>query len=360
MHCRGRHPSPQRRYRPCVRFPWANTALLVLVAVQVASGLAGLLGSTDPFRIAFWAHAVGGYAIIAVLLAKVLIVRDATRRRPALTDSRLLLFLMLGLLVATLATGLTWIVAGPLSVGGVSLINLHAYLALLLAGLLVWHVVDRRWIWRVPRSADRAAFLRIGALSVAGLALWQAERWTQVLLGTPGSRRRFTGSYETGSLTGDFPQTIWLNDTLPQIDAGAWRLRVEGAVERPQALALGELRALSGRPQEALIDCTGGWFSRQVWAGPRVGRLLDLAGLAPEANSVEVRSATGYARRFDIADARELVLATAVAGRPLTPGHGAPARLVVPWGRGFEWVKWVVEIRVLGSSHLLQPPLPLS
>ena len=70
-------------------------------------------------------------------------------------------------------------------------------------------------------------------------------------------------------------------------------------------------------------------------------------------------SVTGYDRRFALDVADGLLLATAVAGAPLTHAHGAPARLVAPGRRGFEWVKWVTRIEVLESSHRWQPPLPL-
>jgi DMSO/TMAO reductase YedYZ molybdopterin-dependent catalytic subunit len=73
-----------------------------------------------------------------------------------------------------------------------------------------------------------------------------------------------------------------------------------------------------------------------------------------------VESVTGYTRRFSVDHARHLLLATRVAGGPLSHGHGFPVRLVVPDRRGFEWVKWVVRIRVLRGSYLLQPPLPLT
>jgi DMSO/TMAO reductase YedYZ molybdopterin-dependent catalytic subunit len=53
------------------------------------------------------------------------------------------------------------------------------------------------------------------------------------------------------------------------------------------------------------------------------------------------------------------LLALDVAGRPLSHGHGAPARLVVPDHRGFDWVKWVVRVTVNDSGDFWQPPLPL-
>ena len=55
----------------------------------------------------------------------------------------------------------------------------------------------------------------------------------------------------------------------------------------------------------------------------------------------------------------DYLLALAVAGRPLSDGHGFPVRLVAPDRRGVEWVKWIARIEVNETSHLWQPPLPL-
>ncbi len=343
-----------------MRHPWANLALLGLVLIQVGTGLASLLAPPAGVRVAIWVHAVGAYAILVVLFSKATVVWDAVRRRPGLGATRAALAAMVLLLAAVLATGLAWIAAGRYALLGISGINLHAYLALVLAALVGWHALDRRWVARAPRAADRAALLRMAAVAVAGAAVWQVERTAQALLGTPGSRRRYTGSYEAGSFGGRFPVTSWLNDDAPAIDGERWRLVVEGAVDRPVALSLADLRRLGPESLDATLDCTGGWYTRQTWTGVRLARLLAVAGLGEGAGSVEVHSATGFRRRFDLDEAAGLLLATAVAGRPLSRGHGAPARLVVPGRRGFAWVKWVTRIEVLRSSHLLQPPLPLT
>ncbi|HEV7129561.1 MAG TPA: molybdopterin-dependent oxidoreductase [Ktedonobacterales bacterium] len=42
-----------------------------------------------------------------------------------------------------------------------------------------------------------------------------------------------------------------------------------------------------------------------------------------------------------------LRLATHTGDEPLAYEHGAPARLVAPGRRGFEWVKWLVRVEVL-------------
>jgi DMSO/TMAO reductase YedYZ molybdopterin-dependent catalytic subunit len=101
----------------------------------------------------------------------------------------------------------------------------------------------------------------------------------------------------------------------------------------------------------------GGWYTEQRWHGVRLDRLLAAVGAG--GSTVEVRSETGYARRFPLEEAGGFLLATGVADAPLDRGHGAPLRLVAPGRRGYDWVKWVTEIRVDDRSVLLQPPLPL-
>jgi hypothetical protein len=343
-----------------MRFPWANTTLLVLVAAQLVTGFAGFLGMSDPYRAFFWAHAIGAYGIVAVLLAKGLIVVDVLHRRPGLTQERVGLALMVALLLAVLVTGLVWITGGPHFYFGYSLINLHAVLAILLVGLVVQHALDRRWIVRVPGATDRRAFLHLGAVLAGGAVLWQAERLLQRVLDLPGRGRRWTGSYEDGSFTGSFRTTSWFDDDPDPVDRDSWRLVVDGEVERPLELSYDELTTIGHASLVATLDCTGGWYSRQRWTGVPLARLLAAAGVEDGAESVSVESVTGYGRRFSLDHARRLILASEVGGSQLSHGHGFPLRLVVPDRRGYDWVKWVTRVRVASSSHLLQPPLPLT
>jgi Oxidoreductase molybdopterin binding domain len=260
-----------------MRFPWANLLLLALLLLQLVSGFAGLLGASDRYRIFFWAHAIGAYGIVVLLSAKATIVVDAIRRRPGISAERTGALVLALFLVGVLATGFLWVTAGRRVILGYSLINVHAVLALALVALLVWHALSRRWIARVPTATDRRAFLRLTGVLALGFVLWQAERVTARLLDLPGSRRRFTGSYETASFSPGFPATSWLNDDPDPIDLSAWRLVVEGEVDRPLSLSYEELEGLPYETVVATIDCTGGWYSRQRWGGVPLARLLDLA-----------------------------------------------------------------------------------
>jgi DMSO/TMAO reductase YedYZ molybdopterin-dependent catalytic subunit len=196
-------------------------------------------------------------------------------------------------------------------------------------------------------------------VATAGLLAERVLEPAKAVLALPGAHRRFTGSYETGSFTGTFPPTIWLFDNPQPVDVSQWQLQIDGIVDRPIALRYAEIRQLADAPLTALIDCTGGWYSTQEWHGVPLADVLDMAVVQPVAQSIVVRSVTGYARAFDLQTARSFLLATHVAGQPLTHAHGAPLRLVAPYHRGFEWIKWVVAIEVRAASHVVQPPVPL-
>jgi DMSO/TMAO reductase YedYZ molybdopterin-dependent catalytic subunit len=87
--------------------------------------------------------------------------------------------------------------------------------------------------------------------------------------------------------------------------------------------------------------------------------VLDRAGIKASARSLAVESTSGYGRRFSLAEARHLLLATQVADQPLDHVHGFPLRLVAVKHRGFDWVKWVGRIRLNETSEIWQPPVPL-
>jgi DMSO/TMAO reductase YedYZ molybdopterin-dependent catalytic subunit len=243
------------------------------------------------------------------------------------------------------STGLA-VVLGPLTS-----IQVHVGSALLAAPLAVWHVASRRV--RIHRTdLDRRNLLRaatlIGASAAAYAATESALRWS----GGLGGRRRFTGSYPVGD--GDVPVTQWLTDGVPIIRPQEWSLVVRTlAGERTYGY---EDLATTHDRLTATLDCTGGWFTEQEWEGLTVDRLLP-HGTA--ARSIEVVSATGYARRFPVSDASHLLLAVRMRGRPLTRGHGFPVRLVAPGRRGFWWVKWVSRIELSSAPWWWQPPFPL-
>ncbi len=333
-----------------------NTTLLLLLVLEGASGVGSFLVGAPGGRWVVALHGAGGWALAVLLLWKARVIRRALRRKGP--SGRVLPSLaLLALLAATLASGLAWSWFAPGPVLGYPVLTWHVGAALLMAPLLAPHV---RAGWPRPARRDlvgRRLFLYRGALALAGGALWAGGEGLMRLARLPGGRRRFTGSQPVASSHGNgFPVTSWLLDDPVPVDVASWRLRITGAVARPLGLSLGEL--VPTHDQEAVLDCTGGWYARRRWQGVALGALLARAGPLPGARSVVVRSVTGYARRLPLREAKRALLATHVDGEPLSHGHGAPLRLVAPGRRGYEWVKWVEGVEVSRRSPLWRWPLP--
>jgi len=340
-----------------LKFPWANTVLLLLILVELASGLFGLMSGSPDRAIFIQVHRASGYGILVVLLWKVVNVLASLRWRRSVPPRAASVTLSI-FLVATLVLGFAWSFAGPFSFAWFSGVSWHIYAGAGLVPILVWHSIYHTRGVPVGFWADRRAFLRLAGIAALGVAAWRLGEIGARAGGLSGADRRFTGSYEAKSFSGnDFPRTSWLNDRPPAVDTARWRLTVAGAVERELAIGYDDL----GVTEElvATIDCTGGWHSTQAWRGVPVADLLDLAGPTDRAASVTFTSLTGYHRRFSVNEARRYLLATHVGEEVLSRGHGFPLRLVAPGKRGFEWAKWVHRIEVNETSKWWQPPLPL-
>ncbi|HET7467947.1 MAG TPA: molybdopterin-dependent oxidoreductase [Candidatus Dormibacteraeota bacterium] len=323
-----------------------NLALLVLLAAAFLTGWLAFAFATAPSRWSLIVHATSGFAIVALLPWKSMIARRGMRRgQPARWAS-----ILLGVLVVvSLVAGLLQSTGVALTIGPLSAMDFHVGAAIAAVPFVVWHVVARRISLR-PADLSRRAALRGGAVLAGAAAAYTLSEVAVRAAALPGATRRFTGSYEAGSHDPDgLPISSWMFDSVPNIDTSSWALRTPG-----RSWTYDELYAFDDR-LSATLDCTGGFYSTQEWAGVRLDRLLgDAAGM-----SIRVVSHTGYDRRFTLANAAGLLLATRIGGRTLDPGHGFPVRLVAPDQRGFWWVKWVVAVEVDDLPAWWQSPFPL-
>ena len=326
-------------------------SLFALLAVVLATGVLGFLSGRPDRAWVFVTHGVAGVSLVAFLYFKLRRVRHRFVRP---TVTRALSALMAAATAGALVTGIWWAFGGALDLGPWGLLNLHVGLGLLVVPLLAYHLTRR---FRPLSTADfegRRTALQYTAVVAAGALAWRLQGSANRLLDTAGARRRFTGSRETGSDDGNaFPVTAWVADDPDPVSASEWSLSVRGAVDTPTDLGYGDLPSVNGdraplaaSEDRALLDCTSGWYSEHDWQGVRVGDLLDTVGVGEGAAWVQFRSVTGYRWSLPLEEVRDATLATHVDGERLAHGHGFPLRLVAPGRRGFQWVKWVEEVRV--------------
>jgi hypothetical protein len=327
-----------------------NLALLGLLLLAFGTGvLAYGIGTPTAATVVVAVHSAAGLGLLLLVPWKALIVRRAW---PHAASTRGLAT-GLGILVAlTVLTG----VLHAIGVLPLSMLLIHVGIAVCAAPLLLVHAWGRR---QRPRRTDlsRRTLLKAGALAAGAASLWVAGEGALRLTGAPGGDRRGTGSLEHG--TDDptaMPVTQWFTDTVPEQTARAITVVVGDQHTR---IPIGDLGGADR--VRAVLDCTGGWYAEQNWAGVRLDRLLrEVTGKdLPSDGSIDVISRTGYRRRLPLRDAPSLLLATSVAGQALSDGHGAPVRLVAPGRRGFWWVKWVERIEVVDAPWWRQPPFPL-
>jgi DMSO/TMAO reductase YedYZ molybdopterin-dependent catalytic subunit len=324
-------------------------SLALAVGIAFASGILSLISGRPEDWMIFALHGMAGLWLALLLWGK---LRRVLPRlvQPRRWDRATLAGAGAALIVAlAVGSGIWWAFGGELFVAGFNLMNWHILLGLVLTAAVSLHMLARAKPLRSQDMGGRRQLLRWGVLALGGAALWPAQQSLGSKLQLPGADRRFTGAREAGSYAGNaFPATSWIADRPRPIESAAWRLEIAGAVARSLTLGYADLLAWQDTI-DATLDCTGGFYSTQRWRGALVGRLLNQAGVMPNARWVSFVSVTGYRWSLPLGEARAALLATHIGAEPLEHGHGAPARLVAPGRRGFEWVKWVVRIDALAT-----------
>ncbi len=156
----------------------------------------------------------------------------------------------------------------------------------------------------------------------------------------------------------------------PTLNPAAWRLHIDGRVQRPLRLSLGELQSLPSHTQELWLECAGNsrrrftppgegnqWdeqaVSNAAFKGVSLSTVLDHVGLQDDA--IEVVATGGDSSDFkrslplEVALRAEVLLAWEMNGEPIPSANGGPVRLVVPSWAGIASVKWPVRLDLVNA-----------
>ncbi len=140
----------------------------------------------------------------------------------------------------------------------------------------------------------------------------------------------------------------------PDVDVHAYRLHVDGTVERRLELSLPALLALGQTDSVSDMHCVTTWSRYDNhWRGVPARTLIEAAGVLPDARHVILHSHDGYTTnmRLDQFDQPDVLLVHEWEGQPITRQHGGPVRVLVP--RLYLWksAKWVRRIQFAPADH---------
>ncbi|HVB23014.1 MAG TPA: molybdopterin-dependent oxidoreductase [Ktedonobacteraceae bacterium] len=144
----------------------------------------------------------------------------------------------------------------------------------------------------------------------------------------------------------------------PTVDAGPWRLTVNGEVEHPLTLTYQDLLAQPMQQQYESLMCIsnevgGSYMSNALWEGVRLQDLLNKAGVKAGAIKVVFYAVDDYSDSITVEKAMEptTLIAVRMNGVTLPQGHGFPARMLVPGIYGMKHCKWLTRIEVVKQDY---------
>lgn len=167
----------------------------------------------------------------------------------------------------------------------------------------------------------------------------------------------------------------------PVADPDSWELTIDGEVNTPLKLKLGELRTrFPNVTLQLQMECGGngrGYYSPQTrgnqwgngaianaeWTGVRLRDVLNAAGLKPSAiytghfgadphlSGATDRQAINRGMRIAKAMDEDTILAFRMNGQAIPHIHGAPLRLITPGWPGSFSQKWLTRIWIRDKMH---------
>jgi DMSO/TMAO reductase YedYZ molybdopterin-dependent catalytic subunit len=214
------------------------------------------------------------------------------------------------------------------------------------------------------RRASRREVLKLLPIGLLGAFLFKRpQRWL-LKQGLAFSDAASQFAFRRGSMAQEFPDSqvapfkkfpynFW-DVADPGIDLDAWQLRVEGLAQRPGNYVLADLQKLPRHQQNTRHICVEGWDVIGNFGGTRLSEVLSMVGADTSAKYLYFECGDNYYQSIDMESALhpQTLACWEMYGRPLSRGHGAPLRIVIPTKLGYKQPKYVEKMVV---TNVLRP-----
>jgi DMSO/TMAO reductase YedYZ molybdopterin-dependent catalytic subunit len=182
---------------------------------------------------------------------------------------------------------------------------------------------------------------------------------TPRLFGDRGKRRAASLGIDPERLPpGQSPTVKWpvlSVGSTPHVPTDQWLLSIDGAVAAPYVLDWEQFTAVAQTEWHGDIHCVTRWSKFGMdWRGADVAALIARAQPRPEATHLMAHCYGDYTTNLPLSDVLEhpALVAHEVAGAPLEPEHGGPARLLVPHLYLWKSAKWLQRLELLEGDRL--------
>jgi DMSO/TMAO reductase YedYZ molybdopterin-dependent catalytic subunit len=174
------------------------------------------------------------------------------------------------------------------------------------------------------------------------------------------------GKFLTGKTTrpqdARLPPGQHLVNTWPVLDLGMqptitrenWRLDIDGEVDRAISWRWSDYAAQPQSQKTSDIHCVTSWSRYDnEWEGVSTHDLLEAAGVKDTAHHIVLHGNDGYTTNLTLADfaSEDGILVHSWQGKPLTPEHGGPVRLILPHLYLWKSAKWLRRIQFVREDH---------
>ncbi len=143
-------------------------------------------------------------------------------------------------------------------------------------------------------------------------------------------------------------------EVTPHLIPEAWTMTVDGQVESQHTWSWQDMHELPQSEYQGDIHCVTTWSKLGTsFGGVSVDLLLDVAKPLPTATHIMATSTTGYTTNLPLEHVTggQAWIVWTHEGKPLTPDHGGPVRLLVPHLYFWKSAKWVTRITLMDHDE---------
>jgi DMSO/TMAO reductase YedYZ molybdopterin-dependent catalytic subunit len=148
------------------------------------------------------------------------------------------------------------------------------------------------------------------------------------------------------------------SSNIPDLDAEAFVLKVEGLVDRPDTLTMKDLLDMKDKTEFVTLECIGNRvggdsIGNALWEGVTLRKVIERNSPRKGIVKIVFNAEDGYSDSipYQLSLTDEVFLAFRMNGEPLPKKHGYPLRAIVPGIYGMKNVKWLSRIELVDYDY---------